>query len=55
MRVVIELSGNKGGKIFIGLSFKACNRAEIGSAPLDFIDPEIYLRSRECMVSIMFF
>jgi hypothetical protein len=55
MRVGIELSGNKGSKTFIGLSFRACNSAEIGSTPLDFVDPEIYLRSRECMVPIMFF
>jgi hypothetical protein len=55
MRVGIELSGNKGSKTFIGLSFTACNSAEIGSTPLGFVDPEIYLRSRECMVPTLFF
>jgi hypothetical protein len=55
MKVGIELSGKKGSKAFIGLSFRACNSAEIGSTPLEFVDPEIYLRSRECMVPIMFF
>jgi hypothetical protein len=55
MRVGIKLSGNKGSKIFIGFSFRACNSTEIGSTPLDFVDPEIYLRSRECMVPILFF
>jgi hypothetical protein len=55
MRIGIELSGNKRSKTFIGLSFRASNNIEIDSTPLDFIDPEIYLRSRECMVLIMFF
>jgi hypothetical protein len=54
MRVDIELSGNKGSNIFIWIHFRACNSAEIGSAPLDFVDPEIYLSLRECMVLIMF-
>jgi hypothetical protein len=55
MRVGIELSHNKGSKTFIGLSFRACNNAEIDSTQLDFGDPEIYLRSRELMVPLMFF
>jgi hypothetical protein len=55
MRVGIELSGNEGRKSFIVLCFRACNSAEIGSTPLDFVGPEIYLRLRECMVFIMFF
>jgi hypothetical protein len=55
MRVTIELSGNKGSKGFIGLSFRTCNSAEITSTPLDFVGPEIYLRLRECMVFIMVF
>jgi hypothetical protein len=55
MRVGIELSDNKGSKIFVGLFFRACNSVEINSTPLDFVDSEIYLRSRECMVLIMFF
>jgi hypothetical protein len=55
MKVGIELFGNKGNKPFIGLSFRACKSAEIGSTPLDFVDREIYRRSRECMVPIMFF
>jgi hypothetical protein len=55
MRVGIELSGNKCSKIFISLSFGACNSAEIGFLPLDFVDPEIYLRSRGYTVPIMVF
>jgi hypothetical protein len=55
MRVVIELSGSKGSKTFIGISFRACNSAGIVSTPLHFVDPGIYLRSRGCMVSIMIF
>jgi hypothetical protein len=55
MRIGIELCGNKGSKTFIALSFRACNSAEIGSTPLDFVDSEIYLRSRKCLVPIMFF
>jgi hypothetical protein len=55
MKVGIEFSGNKGSKSFIGLSFRVSNSAEIGSTPLDFVDPEVSLRSRECMVFIMFF
>jgi hypothetical protein len=55
MRVGIELSGNKGKKNFIGLSFRAYNSAEIGSILLDFVDPEIYLRSRDCVIPTMFF
>jgi hypothetical protein len=55
VRVGIELSGNKGRNTFIWLSLRACKSAEMGSTLLNFVDPEIYLRSRECMVSIMFF
>jgi hypothetical protein len=55
MRVGIGLSGNRDSKTFIRLSFRACNSAEIDSTPLDFVDPEIYLRPRACMVPIMFF
>jgi hypothetical protein len=52
VRVGIGLSGNKGYKAFIRLSFRAYNSAEIGSTPLHFVDLEIDLRSRECMVPI---
>jgi hypothetical protein len=55
MRVGIELFGNKGSNTFIGLSVRDCNSAEIGSTPFDFVDPEIYLGSRDCIVPIMFF
>jgi hypothetical protein len=55
MRVGIELSGNKGSKAFIGFFFRAFNNAEIGFTPLDFVDSEIYVRSREWMIPIMFF
>jgi hypothetical protein len=55
MSVDIELSGNKDSKTFIRLSFRACNSVEIDSTPIDFVDPEIYLRSRECLVPIMLF
>jgi hypothetical protein len=55
VRVGIDLSGNKGSKTFIGAAFRACNNDEIGSTPLDFVDPELYLRSRECMIPIMLF
>jgi hypothetical protein len=55
MRVYVESSGNQGSKTFIRLSFRACNSAEIGSTPLDFVHPERYARSRGCMVPNMFF
>jgi hypothetical protein len=55
MRVSIKLSRNEGSKTFIELSFRVCNRIEIGSTPLDLVDPERYVRSRECMVRIMVF
>jgi hypothetical protein len=55
MRVGIDLSGNKGSKTFIGPSFRVYNSAEIGPTPLDFVDPELSLRSRECMIPIMLF
>jgi hypothetical protein len=53
MSVGIELSGNKNSKAFIRLSFRACNNAEIDSTPIDFVDPEIYLRSRERILPIV--
>jgi hypothetical protein len=55
MRVGMELSSNKDSKTFTGLASMACNNAEMCSTLLDFVDPDIYLRSRECMVPIMFF
>jgi hypothetical protein len=55
MRISTERFSNKGSKTFIGLSFRVCNSAEIDSVLLDFVDPEIYLRSRECMILIMSF
>jgi hypothetical protein len=33
----------------------ACNSDEIGSTPFDFVDPEIYLCSRECMGPLLLF
>jgi hypothetical protein len=51
----IELSGNKGSKTFVGLSLKSYNSGDICSTRLDFVDSEIYLRSRECMIPIMVF
>jgi hypothetical protein len=53
MRIGMELAGEEGDETFIGLSSGACDGVKVRSAPPYFVDPEVHLCSRECILSIM--
>jgi hypothetical protein len=53
MRVGIEIAGDNGGETFIGLSSVACDGVKLRSPLLCFVDPEVHLYSRECILPIM--
>jgi hypothetical protein len=53
MRISIELAGDNGGETFIGLSSGACHGVKVRSSSLYFVDPEVHVYSRECILLIM--
>jgi hypothetical protein len=53
MWISIELANDNGGETFIGLSSGACDGVQVRSPPLYLVDPEVQLRSRQCILPIM--